>query len=51
MDKFFFFGTLVHLPLLEIVLGRHVDQADIYETHLEGYQAFWVKNQAFPAGC
>ncbi len=48
MKTFFFFGTLAHRPLLEIVLGRVCVSANICDAELSGYQAHWVKDQAYP---
>jgi ADP-ribose pyrophosphatase len=41
----FFFGTLCHLPLLHVVLGR---AADTEPAQLADYSVSWVQGQAFP---
>ncbi len=48
MADFFFYGTLCHLPLLEIVLGRPAAQIDAVPAELEGHLAWWVAGHAFP---
>jgi nudix-type nucleoside diphosphatase (YffH/AdpP family) len=45
----FFYGTLRHLPLLELVLGRKGEDLDAVPAQLPGYGVFWVKDQPFPA--
>lgn len=44
----FFYGTLCHIPLLEIVLGRPAAQIEIAAGHLTDHAASWVKDAAFP---
>ncbi len=44
-DAFFFWGTLGHLPLLRVVLGR---DAPVAPATLEGYLAFWAEGHDFP---
>ena len=41
----FLFGTLCHLPLLRIVLGRDPDAQD---ATLADFAAYWVQGQPFP---
>ena len=45
MVNLFFFGTLCHLPLLRVVLGRTADSAP---ATLANYAVSWVQDQAFP---
>ena len=45
MTDFFFYGTLCHAPLLDVVLGRDVA---LEEAHLPGHSVFWVEGRAFP---
>lgn len=42
----FFYGTLCHAPLLDLVLGRKV--ADRQAAHLDGYRVVWVRDRHFP---
>ncbi|WP_037373915.1 NUDIX domain-containing protein [Sediminimonas qiaohouensis] len=44
----FVFGTLRHVPLLETLLGRAVDAADIEAAHLPEFETVWARGQAFP---
>lgn len=44
----FFYGTLCHLPLLEVVLGRARSEIDIQNAHLRDHLASWVKDEPFP---
>lgn len=44
----FFYGTLCHVPLLEIVLGRGADEIDIVAGHVDGFASTWVEAQPFP---
>ena len=48
LKTLFFYGTLRHLPLLEVVLGRPVEEMDLTEASLPGHAVFWVQDQAFP---
>lgn len=45
VQNLFFYGTLCHLPLLRVVLGR---EADISTAVLPEFAASWVQGQAFP---
>lgn len=45
MADFFFYGTLCHLPLLEIVLGRPVAPQAV---RLPDHAVHWAKDQPFP---
>lgn len=45
MADFFFYGTLCHAPLLELVLGR---RADVRRASLNGHAVFWARGGAFP---
>jgi ADP-ribose pyrophosphatase len=44
----FFYGTLCHIPLLEIVLGRSGAEIDISEALLPDHLVSWVKDEPFP---
>lgn len=45
----FFYGTLRHAPLLEIVLGRPLDTIALQDAVLEGYSVRSVVDAPFPA--
>ena len=49
MKTLFFYGTLRHLPLLEIILGRAASDIQTSADGLSGYQALSVQNEPFPA--
>ncbi|WGW05870.1 gamma-glutamylcyclotransferase [Tropicibacter oceani] len=46
MPDLFFYGTLRHLPLLELVLGRPVPE--MRQARLDGYAVHSAKDQPFP---
>lgn len=48
MKNLFFYGTLRHMPLLEIVLGKQVDTELFEETTLQGYLVSRVAEGPFP---
>ncbi|KMK67540.1 gamma-glutamylcyclotransferase [Puniceibacterium sp. IMCC21224] len=48
MTDLFFYGTLCHVPLLELVLGRPAAQIDIAASVLPDHAAFWVAGHSFP---
>jgi nudix-type nucleoside diphosphatase (YffH/AdpP family) len=48
MRNLFFYGTLRHLPLLEIVLGRGLDMLDLSDADLPGYLVSAVAEGPFP---
>ncbi|MFK7835844.1 MAG: NUDIX domain-containing protein [Sulfitobacter sp.] len=48
MRSLFFFGTMRHRPLLELVLGRSGDQQDVSDATLEGYRVSAVAEGPFP---
>lgn len=48
MADLFFYGTLRHLPLLEIVLGRPAGALDAVPGALPDHAVFWVRDQSFP---
>ena len=48
MTTFFFYGTLCHVPLLELVLGRPRDRITLRDAVLHGHAARWAKDEAFP---
>ncbi|WP_342744932.1 gamma-glutamylcyclotransferase [Antarctobacter heliothermus] len=45
LSNLFFYGTLRHLPLLELVLGR---VPDMVPARLPGHAVVWAEGQAFP---
>lgn len=48
MADLFFYGSLRHIPLLELVLGREAQALDLHPAHLPGHGAFAVVGEAFP---
>jgi len=44
----FFYGTLRHGPLLEIVLGRESDALDIRAASLADHAVHWAQDEVFP---
>lgn len=48
MSTLFFYGTLRHIPLLEIVLGRSFDENAVQAGVAEGYAVHAVKDADFP---
>ena len=48
MRALFFFGTLRHLPLLEIVLGRPADRLEITAASLQNHGVYAVAEGPFP---
>lgn len=44
----FFYGTLCHIPLLEIVLGRGRDEITQSPARLDDHTVHWVEESAFP---
>lgn len=46
MTSLFFYGTLCHLPLLELVLGR--SDIALRPAQLDDFGAYWAKAQIFP---
>ncbi len=44
----FFYGSLCHIPLLEVVLGREQARIDIRTAHLPDHSVSWVKDEPFP---
>ena len=46
MPDLFLYGTLRHLPLLELVLGH--DTPDLVPAHLPGHRVVWAAGQSFP---
>ena len=48
MKNMFFYGTLAHHPLLEIVLGRALLPKTAQDATLPDYASYWVKGQAHP---
>ena len=45
METLFFFGTLCHLPLLRVVLGR---EPEVIAADLADFVVSWAQGQAFP---
>lgn len=48
MADVFFYGTLRHVPLLEIVLGRPASAIDLCVAHLSDHAVYGVQDQPFP---
>lgn len=48
MTELFFYGTLQHLPLLELVLDRPASEMKLSEARLRDHAVYGVKDQAFP---
>ena len=48
MTNLFFYGTLRHVPLLEIVLGRGAADIDWHDAQLPGYEVCSVAEGPFP---
>jgi nudix-type nucleoside diphosphatase (YffH/AdpP family) len=48
MTSFFCYGTLRHLPLLGIVLGRAPSSLDMAQAVLPDHAVYWAKDQTFP---
>lgn len=48
MRDLFFYGTLCHVPLLEIVLGRSGDDLTVEAATLPDHAAKWVLDQPYP---
>ncbi|WP_372574467.1 NUDIX domain-containing protein [Ruegeria jejuensis] len=48
MKNLFFYGTLRHRPLLEIVLGCSTEQIDLVPAHLPDHAVHAVTGQPFP---
>jgi nudix-type nucleoside diphosphatase (YffH/AdpP family) len=48
MKNLFFYGTLRHLPLLEVVLGRRAHDIDTCDAVLDGYRVSAVAEGPFP---
>ena len=48
LKNLFFYGTLRHLPLLEVVLGEGRTDATLTEAVLDDHAVHWVKDQPFP---
>ncbi len=48
MKNLFFYGTLAHRSLLEVVLGRGLDAEQVQDANLPEYAPYWVKGQAHP---
>ena len=48
MTNVFLYGTLCDRELLEICIGRSLDNVKLVNAELENHSAFWVKNKNFP---
>ncbi|PSL17249.1 NUDIX domain-containing protein [Shimia abyssi] len=48
MNSLFFYGTLRHVPLLSVVLGRDAEALDVVDAVLVDHEVFAVKNEVFP---
>ena len=48
MTNIFLYGTLCDKELLEICLGRSLDNVSLVSAELENHSVFWVKNKNFP---
>ncbi|MBO9445293.1 NUDIX domain-containing protein [Ruegeria sp. R14_0] len=48
MSDLFFYGTLRHLPLLELVLGRPASQLEFSQASLKDHAVYAVQDQPFP---
>ena len=48
MTSMFFYGTLRHVPLLAIVLGRSVADISMREAVLPGFSVYAVPGESFP---
>lgn len=48
MKTLFVYGTLTHIPLLEIVLGRGSDAGRITPATMPDFASYWVLGQAYP---
>ena len=48
MTNIFLYGTLCDRELLEICLGRSLDNVKLLNAELENHSVFWVKNKNFP---
>ncbi|MGH1579002.1 NUDIX domain-containing protein [Planktotalea sp.] len=47
-QSLFFYGSLCHVPLLEIVLGRARSEISIRPAHLQDHLVSWVEGEPFP---
>ena len=48
MTQLFFYGTLCHLDLLELVLGRPLVAGETRNARLPDHAVYWAKDQIFP---
>ena len=48
MKNLFFYGTLAHQPLLELVLGRGFEAGQAEAASLPDFASHWVASQAYP---
>ncbi|WP_170557667.1 NUDIX domain-containing protein [Ruegeria atlantica] len=48
MSDLFFYGTLRHMPLLELVLGRPASELEFAQATLKDHAVYSVQDQVFP---
>ena len=48
INPIFFYGTLRHVPLLEVVLGRSAAHLNLTQAYLPDHAVYWVQDQPFP---
>ena len=48
MTNIFLYGTLCDRELLEICLGRSLENVNLVSAELKNHSVFWVKNNNFP---
>jgi len=48
LKSLFFYGTLRHVPLLSLVLGRAAEALQFREAQLPDHAVYWALDQAFP---
>ncbi|MGB0902899.1 NUDIX domain-containing protein [Halocynthiibacter sp.] len=48
MTSMFFYGTLCHLDLLELVIGRALRDDEVRAVRLPEHAVYWAKDQIFP---
>ncbi|MFB9231988.1 NUDIX domain-containing protein [Pseudohalocynthiibacter aestuariivivens] len=48
VKQMFFYGTLCHRPLLEVVLNRSVSEDEMTRSRLPDHAVYWAKGQIFP---
>ncbi|MCR9126978.1 MAG: NUDIX domain-containing protein [Rhodobacteraceae bacterium] len=48
MADLFFYGTLRHVPLLEVVLDKPERALNIAQANLANHEVYWVRDEIFP---